>query len=132
VTRFRDGWFGVRILTRPRQFSILQKLSDRLLGTPSLLFSWYRRRTRWYSGRGVMLNKQCHLAPRLGINGAITQIFSYAVMAFTVIFYRWLCHVEQPWTGRCCVNMLKISRKNPEGQIGLFGCQREHYHSAEC
>jgi hypothetical protein len=95
ATRLRARRFGDQILTRARQFSILQKGLVRRLGPPSLLFSGYRRLSRWYSGRGVMLTKHCHIAPRLSISGAILLLFSYAFMAFTVTFYWWLCHVEQ-------------------------------------
>ena len=100
-SRYRLGYAlgrsGVRSPS-PR-FSLLQNISDRVWGPPTLLTSEYWRLTRWTSGRAFNWRTHFHLWPRLGISGAIPVLPLYAFKAWMYFVvgtnYRaltcWLC-----------------------------------------
>ena len=127
ATGLRDGRFGVRNLRRARQFSVLQKLPDSLLGPHILLYSGYRRLNRWYNGGGVMLTTHFHVKNKW-IRRSTNPIRPHGLYIYLLLM---TVSRGKTWTGRICVNMLKISRKNSGWQTGLFGGHSEHYHSAE-
>jgi hypothetical protein len=74
VTGLRDGRSVVRILTRARDFCLLQKvqLASNSMGARSF--------SRGQSGRDVKLSIPLHLEPRLRKSGVIPLLSLYAFM----------------------------------------------------